>query len=204
MILTVERAFGRLREVFYENSSLRGTNPENDKFYAEKKFIKCWQDYGQYNENRIILKKGDETDSIIYNGVEFHPVIKDIHFFLKSRNDSDSHVITIEGRFKDGRIFEQDFRFKSSETLPYIVYAIIIISYSTDIDEALTTWKILNSYYPSKNVLPGEFLDVILRTRSLGNKIISDYPFMESFIQDGLKNQIDDLKHRIEDLDILK
>jgi len=203
MILAVEKSLGRLREIFYENATLRGTNHEKDKFYAEKKFIKCWQDYGQYNENRIILKNNRDSDKIILNGVEFHPNIKDIHFFLKSRNDADTHTITIEGRFKDGRIFEQSFRFKSSETLPYVVYAIIIISYSNSIEDALAVWKLLNSYYPSNNLMPGEFLDLILKTRILGKKIISDYPFMESFIQDGLKIQVDDLKHRIEELDIL-
>lgn len=206
MILTVEKSLGRLREISYDNPALCSTKIEELVFSAERKFLKCWQNYGQYNENRIILKSKETNDKIIVNGVEFHPVIKDINYFQLSRDDADSHTITIEGRYRDGRLFEETLKYKTRETLPHIIYAIIIISYASDISEALTFWKLLTHYYPnpSNNLKVGETLDLLIKLRDLGEKIISEYPFMESFIQNGLNQQKKDFQQRISDIDILK
>ncbi len=206
MILTVEKTLGRLREIFYENPTLCGSNNIENNFYAEKKFLKCWQHYGQYNENRIIIKNTQTNDKIILNGIEFNPVVKDIHFFLISRDNNDKHTITIEGRDKDGRIFEKSLEYKASETLPYIIYAFIIMSYTKDMNEAMIFWKLLTNYYPNptKDMNIGENLDLISKLRDFGKKIILEYPFMEAFIQDGLNKQIQEFKCRISDLDLLK
>ena len=206
MILTVEKSLGRLREISYNNPALCFTKIEDLIFSAEKKCLKCWQDYGQYNENRIILKNKETDDKIIVNGVEFHPVIKDIHYFQLSRDDINSHTITIEGWYRDGRLFEETLKYKTSETLPHIIYAIILISYASDINEALTFWKLLTDYYPnpSNNLRVGETLDLLMKLQNFGKKIILEYPFMESFIQDGLNQQKKDFQQRISAIDILK
>lgn len=206
MVIVVEKSLGRLREIYYENPALCSMKIEDLDFSAEKKYLKCWQDYGQYNENRILLKNKSTDDKIIVNGVEFHPIIKDIHYFQLSRDDADSHTITIEGRYRDGRLFEETLRYKTREILPHIIYAIIIISYSTDINEAITFWKLLTDYYPNptNNLKVGETLDLLMKLQDFGKKIVKEYPFMESFIQDGLNQQKNEFQQRISDIDILR
>lgn len=78
-IIGIETTFGALREIKVGGSILKcGDNVRFEKFHGEKETLSCWQDYGQYNEDRIhLLQNGDETP-IKIGQWEFWPVVKDI------------------------------------------------------------------------------------------------------------------------------
>lgn len=60
-IIGIETTFGALREIAIGGSILKcGDNSRYEKFHSEKEILSCWQDYGQYNEDRIHLLQNGE------------------------------------------------------------------------------------------------------------------------------------------------
>ena len=51
--LIIEKTLGKLREIYITNDLVKGREDAISRFSAEKETLSIWQDYGQYNEDRL-------------------------------------------------------------------------------------------------------------------------------------------------------
>ncbi len=204
-IIGIETTFGALREIKVGGSILKcGDNVRFEKFHGEKETLSCWQDYGQYNEDRIhLLQNGDETP-IKIGQWEFWPVVKDIHYWQVSTEANNHHRVTLSGRDGNGKLFEETFVIYGEELLPGLVYAMILFSVTNDITLGVEYWKALSGKFSLKYASDGEHLDKVIALKKLSENIVKEHPYMELFLQKGMKEVVERLKESISKLEILK
>lgn len=205
MDLIIEKSFGKLREVINPAPSyISKIAKEKDYLCANKKVIRVWADYGQYNENRITLLHNGNDESIIIDKFTFSNQIKDTHYFQLTNANADSHNFIVEGRDDNGRLFEADFHISDKEILPYIVYSIILIVELKDAKLAEKYWKVLcNDYWFTQNLLLEEKISFIIKIKKLSKNIVTKYPFIEYFFQTRLSELIEICKAELSEYDIL-
>ena len=204
-IIGIETTFGALREIKVGGSILKyGDNVRFEKFHGEKETLSCWQDYGQYNEDRIhLLQNGDETP-IKIGQWEFWPVVKDIHYWQVSTEANNHHRVTLSGRDGNGKLFEETFVIYGEELLPGLVYAMILFSATNDIALGVEYWKALSGRFSLKYASVGEHLDKVMALRKLSENIVKEHPYTELFFQNGMKKIVERFKGSISTLEILK
>lgn len=116
-VIALEKILGSLRQVsFYKNSHKCSDFIDTSRFSATKYILSCWSHYGQYNENRLVLMHEGNTDDIELNGYTISSTVKDIHFFLTSR-DVNEHDFTFSIQASDGEVYEQTFHIENNELL---------------------------------------------------------------------------------------
>ena len=103
--LIIEKTLGKLREIYITNDLVKGREDAISRFSAEKETLRIWQDYGQYNEDRLTITHDGKTDNIVMDGFVISPVVKDTHFFTLSTGIH-SHEFEIMGETPEGQIFE--------------------------------------------------------------------------------------------------
>lgn len=202
-VIALEKILGSLRQVsFYKNSHKCSDFIDTSRFSATKYILSSWFYYGQYNENRLVLMHEGSTDDIELNGYTISSTVKDIHFFLTSR-DVDKHDFTFSIQAPDGEVYEQTFHIDNYELLPYIVYAIILLTYVKDKNKTSVFWNML-----IQGTLPylslGQKLDYVNELNVIAKSIIEKYPFTKQFFQKGLKEIVSKLKSELSSFEILK
>ena len=90
--LIIEKTLGKLREIYITNDLVKGREDAISRFSAEKETLSIWQDYGQYNEDRLTITHDGKTDNIVMDGFVISPVVKDTHFFSKRLHDDVLHI----------------------------------------------------------------------------------------------------------------
>ena len=134
------------------------------------------------------------------DGFVISPVVKDTHFFTLS-TDIHSHEFEIMGETPEGQIFELRLTISGPEILPYIVYAIILLSYIKDVEKTEVFWEMIRTGSLSGTI--GEKIDLIVEFKGLCGKIINEYPFMKLFLQKGFNEVIESIKSEIDKLTFL-
>lgn len=203
--LYIEKSFASLNEL-----KILGNQPsiyipnEQNSLCGEINTIRAWEHYGQYNDDRIILSLNGKTENIKFEKFEFSNIVRDELFFYSSRRGGERHKFVLEGRDEDGRIFEGTFVTRTDDILPYIVYAMILITEIKDINKTQYYWKCLTDFKNEEQrlTLP-EQLDLLYKTRELSLKIIRSYPFMEKFLQEGNSKIIEVIQKNLNSFDIL-
>ena len=204
-IIGIETTFGALREIAIGGSILKcGDNSRYEKFHAEKEILSCWQDYGQYNEDRIHLLQNGEEKPIKIGQWEIWPVVKDIHYWQLSTDAHNHHRVTLSGRDSNGKLFEETFVIYGEEFLPGLVYAMILFSAADDVALGVEYWKALSGRFSLNYSSVGEHLDKIMALKKLSEDIVKKHPYMELFLQNGMKKVVERLKESISKLEILK
>lgn len=61
--LIIEKTLGKLREVCMTNDLLKVREDAILRFSAEKETLRIWQNYGQYNEDRLTITHDGKTDN---------------------------------------------------------------------------------------------------------------------------------------------
>lgn len=202
-VLAVEKILGSLRQVsFYKDRHKCSDFIDTSRFSATKHTISCWSNYGQYNENRLVLMYEGKTDDIELNGFLFSSTVKDILFFLVSREEY-RHDFTFSIQSPEGEVYEQTFRIYNNELLPHIVYAIILIAHIKDRNKTAIFWDMLIGEKLS-NISLGQKLDYVKELNTIAMSIIEKYPFTKQFFQSGLKKFVSILKSEITSFEILK
>lgn len=203
--LYIEKAFGKLREVciFPPNSIPKFQDGQNS-LVGNLDNIRVWSDYGQYNEDRIILIPNGKNENIFLKGFEISNTIKDTHYFQISRDNADTHSFIIEGRDNTGRLFEKEFSINGRDVLPAIVYAILLMTQLQDIDLTNQYWKALNNnYWYKSNLSLEEKMKLLIQIKRFAKNLIKEYPFMELFFQNGITNMIEVCKSDLNEYNIL-
>lgn len=204
-IIGIETTFGALREITVGGSILKcGDNARFEKFHGEKETLSCWQDYGQYNEDRIHLLQNGEELPIKIGRWEFWPVVKDIHYWQLSTEAHNHHRVTLSGRDGNGKLFEETFVIYGEKLLPGLVYAMILFSATDDIDLGVEYWKALSGRFSLSYSSVGQHLDKVMALKKLIEGILEGHPYMELFFQNGMKKIVERLKDSISKLEILK
>lgn len=198
--LIIEKTLGKLREIYITNDLVKGREDVISRFSAEKETLSIWQDYGQYNEDRLTITHDGNTDNIVMDGFVISPVVKDTHFFTLSTGIH-SHEFEIMGETPGGQIFELRLTISGPEILPYIVYAIILLSYIKDVEKTEVFWEMIRTGSLSGTI--GEKIDLIVEFKGLCGKIINEYPFMKLFLQKGFNEVIESIKSEIDKLTFL-
>lgn len=202
-VIALEKILGSLRQVsFYKNSHKCSDFIDTSRFSATKYILSCWSHYGQYNENRLVLMHEGNTDDIELNGYTISSTVKDIHFFLTSR-DVNEHDFTFSIQASDGEVYEQTFHIENNELLPHIVYAIILLTSVKDKNKTSIFWTMLiQGTIPYVSL--GQKLDYVNELKMIAKSIIEEYPFTKQFFQDGLKEIVSKLKSELSSLEKLK
>lgn len=198
--LTIEQSLGCLKEINLGNvpALAPGQTDRTKKFAVTRECIRCWQDYGQYNEDRLEILVDGARDNIGINGYTFFPVVKDIFYWQKS-SSVPSHKFTLSYRTPKGELSDSTFIIHSAEVLPYIIYAMVLISKE---GEASTTfWELMNN---TNKFTLGELIDWINRLEGKAKRMMEDYPFMEKFFQNLIKQIADEANERLSKVHILK
>ena len=198
--LSIEKTLGKLREIYITKDLVKGREDSISRFSAEKETLSIWQDYGQYNEDRLTIIHDGKTDNIVMDGFVISPVVKDTHFFTLSTGIH-SHEFEIMGETPEGQIFELRLTISGPEILPYIVYAIILLSYIKDVEKTEVFWEMIRTGSLSGTI--GEKIDLIVEFKGLCGKIINEYPFMKLFLQKGFNEVIESIKSEIDKLTFL-
>ena len=198
--LIIEKTLGKLREIYITNDLVKGREDAISRFSAEKETLRIWQDYGQYNEDRLTIIHDGKTDNIVMDGFVISPVVKDTHFFTLS-SGINSHKFEIIGETPEGQAFELRLGISEPEILPYIVYAIILLSYIKDVEKTEVFLKMIRTGYLSGTI--GEKIDLIIEFKGLCGKVINEYPFMKLFLQKGFNEVIESIKSEIGKLSFL-
>lgn len=202
-ILAVEKILGGLRQVNFNQNQIKCDEfIDTSRFSAKKYTISFWSDYGQYNEDRLILTHEGKTDDIELNGYTISSIVKDIHLFYLSREQV-KHDFTLSIQSPEEEVYEQTFRIYNNELLRHIVYAIIFITNIKDKNKTNMFWNMLvENDFP--NISLGQKLDYVIQLNTVANSIIKQYPFTKSFFQNGLKKIISNFKSELSSLEILK
>ena len=198
--LIIEKTLGKLREIYITNDLVKGREDAISRFSAEKETLSIWQDYGQYNEDRLTITHDGKTDNIVMDGFVISPVVKDTHFFTLS-SGIDKHEFEIMGETPEGQVFELRLTISEPEILPYIVYAIILLSYIKDVKKTKVFWEMIRTGSISGTI--GEKIDLIVEFKGLCGKMINEYPFMKLFLQKGFNQVIESIKNEINELSFL-
>lgn len=205
-ILAIEKTLGGLRQVDLGNEkTFRLVAIDNYRLTASVKTLRVWSDYGSLNENRLTLSLDGKQDDIVINGTTIDHVVKDVYKFYNPSNRRDcSHSFTLNWKIPEGCLAENTFDLACDDIdndslLPHIVYAMLIISEVKDAQLCLTYWDILTrGCFPIVSI--GKNLDNVNNLKQLGDKLIKEYPFIQKFFQDGLRNAVNFLKKEIDKL----
>ena len=204
--IIIEKRFGKLGEIKIGILNNLSQLINNKKYLlGEKEQIRIWSDYGQYSENRITLINDGNNENLALENFVFSNIVKDIFYWQLSNNKIHHHEFTIEGRDNTGRLFEATFAIGEEEIIPYIVYAMILISESPNVETAELYWKSLTGYsldYLFANI--GEAISTLIKIKELSQHILKKYPFMEFFFQKGLKEMIEKCKKELSKYDLLR
>lgn len=204
IIMGIETTFGALREIAIGGGILKcGDNVHSEKFHAEKETLSCWQDYGQYNEDRIHILQNGEESPIKIGQWEFWPVVKDIHYWQLSTEVHNHHRVTVNGRDGNGKLFEETFVIYGEGLLPGLVYAMILFSATNDITLGVEYWKALSGKFSLNYSSVGEHLDKVMALKKISVNIVKEHPYMELFLQNGMNKVVERLKESISKLKIL-
>ena len=204
-IIGIETTFGALRQIKVGGSIYNSSDKDRFiKFKGEIEPISHWQYYGQYNENLIHLFQQNEEIPIKIGEWEFCPIVKDVHYWQRTTESNNHHNITLNGRDGNGRIFEKTLVIRGEELLPGIVYAMVLLSYVNDVALGLEYWEALSGRCPWNQLTYGEHLDKVVSLNRLCKTILEEHPYMELFLQNGMRNVVEQLKESILQLEILK
>lgn len=204
LIYAVEKTMGGLRQITLRRGNTSFALKTDYSFSAEAETISCWQDYGQYNEDRLHLLWEGEEKPIIIDEVEFWPIVKDIFYFQLSTSAHNFHRVTLNGKMSDGKIFEEEYTIKGDDILPEIIYLMILISKTGDPILTKDMWNAMTRDLSLSYQTVGEHLDKVAQVKKLSEDILPEYPFMASFFQMGLPTIVERLKKSLEPLAILK
>ena len=160
-----------------------------------------WNDFSWDDSLEIILFTNGNTKDINVNDCLFSYIIKGHEG--RTNSYGYSHGLTIKGCWPNNEEFSFQFSISSNmDNLTAIIYAIIILSETKDLNVSSNLWRIISQAYYSKNV--GERLQLILESKDSLSRISEKYPFMNRIIKDGLNYQIERVKEEINNLDFLK
>lgn len=198
--LTIEQSLGCLKEINLGNVPALAPSwaDRTNKFSVTRECIRCWQDYGQYSEDRLNILINGASNNIVINGYTFFPVVKDIFYWQLSSSVA-RHTFTLNYRTPTGELSESTFTIRSAEVLPFIIYAMVLISKMGE--DALTVWQLMNNTTP---FTLGELIDRIKSLQDSAKSIIGEYPFMERFFQDIIKCIADEAKKRLSEVYLLR
>lgn len=202
-VIALEKTLGNLRQISFNRNSYKCSDfIDTSRFSATEYTLSCWSYYGQYNENRLVLTHEGSTDNIELKGYTISSTVKDVHFFLTSREEN-KHDFTFSIQAPNGEVYEQTFHIENNELLPHIVYAIILLTYVKDKDKISIFWTML-----IQGTIPyislGQKLDYVNELKTIAKSIIEEYPFTKQFFQNGLKEIVSKLKSELSSLEILK
>ena len=130
-------------------------------------------------------------------------MVKDIYYWKKSSNVNRHHV-TLNGRDGNGKLFEETFVISGKEVLPGLVYAMILFSAVNDITLCVEYWNALSGWSSLKYAKVGVHLDKVVALKEISENIVKEHPYMELFLQKGMKKVVECLKNSISTLEILK
>lgn len=201
-IVTLEKSFGSLREIdLGSNEAWRIAKLEDYKLTASIKTLRCWSDYGQFNENRISISIEGKDDDIKINDSVFSANVKDVLKFYLSRDDV-HHDFAISGQTLDGKIFEQTFYSNEDGVLPFIIYAMLLVAYAKEAKLAYTYWDMLMAgKFPPTTV--GRKIDLANEVKEMLKVLTKEYPFMKKFAQEGMERVAASLKSDLDSLKLL-
>ena len=114
------------------------------------------------------------------------------------------HRVTLSGRDGNGKLFEETFVIYGEELLPGLVYAMILFSATNNITLGVEYWKALSGKFSLKYASDGEHLDKVIALKKLSENIVKEHPYMELFLQKGMKEVVERFKESISKLEILK
>lgn len=179
-IYALEKNLGMLRQIdLGDEEEFRFVDVSIYRLIASVRTIRCWSDYGQFNERRLSLCLDGKQDNIKLNGITIFYVVKDILKFYLSRNGC-HHNFTINWQIDNGDIYEQSFSLyceADDNLLPHIVYAILLISEVKNEEMVQIYWDMLtNGSFPINNTI-GKNLDDANNLRKIIDKIVQEYPF---------------------------
>jgi len=80
----------------------------------------------------------------------------------------------------------------------------ILFSVTNDITLGVEYWKALAGKFSLKYASDGEHLDKVIALKKLSENIVKEHPYMELFLQKGMKEVVERLKESISKLEILK
>ena len=123
----------------------------------------------------------------------------------ESRTNSSGyrHELTLRGCWEDGNEFEFEFSLVNDmDELVAIVYAMIIVAESKNLEKASEMWQIIRPEYFTRNA--AQRLQRVIAGEEFFKNIREKYPFMTQVFKDGLNYQIEEAKKEINNLDFLK
>ena len=88
------------------------------------------------------------------------------------------------------------------DELVAIVYAMIIVAESKNLEKASEMWQIIKPEYFTRNA--AQRLQRVIAGEEFFKNIREKYPFMTQVFKDGLNYQIEEAKKEINNLDFLK
>lgn len=160
-----------------------------------------WNDFSFDFYQNIELYLDEKKQDIEINNCTFS--------FLVTGNESRTnssgyrHELTLRGCWEDGNEFEFEFSLVNDmDELVAIVYAMIIVAESKNLEKASEMWQIIKPEYFTRNA--AQRLQRVIAGEEFFKNIREKYPFMTQVFKDGLNYQIEEAKKEINNLDFLK
>lgn len=162
----------------------------------------CTRYYDAYSfavNKEILLYTDGITQDINLNDCVFSYVVKGYKNI--KRNDR-IHTLILEGCWPNGVDFSFPFSLHiDMDELPAIIYAMVILSETKDVDRATNLWGIIRQEYYMGTA---RRLQLIMDGEAFFKGIIEKYPFMTQVVKDGLDFHIGKVKEDIQTLEFLK
>ena len=183
--------------------------PETEEGLKKAKFAgkisnRCtryWNDFSFDFYQNIELYLDEKKQDIEINNCTFSFLVKG----NESRTNSSGyrHELTLRGCWEDGNEFEFEFSLVyDMDELVAIVYAMIIVAESKNLEKASEMWQIIKPEYFTRNA--AQRLQRVIAGEEFFKNIREKYPFMTQVFKDGLNYQIEEAKKEINNLDFLK
>lgn len=175
----------------------------NGKPFGASMIEECIRYYDTYSldtKREIILYTNGVKRDIQLNDSLFSYIVKGSESYTKTYGDI--HRLEIQGCFPKDNEFSFSFRIQGDmKELPSIIYAMIILSETKNIDKAAYYWGIINrDYYMQTSTR----LQLIMDGEIFFKKILENYPFMTQTVKDGLSFHIEKAKEEVQALKFLK
>ncbi len=178
-VFILEETIGKLRQLerYEEDVDFSAI-----RISAIPTYIRNWDHYGSHTIYRLdIFQNGEKKPIEINNWLFDSSIIYEDHY-TKNTNSS-RMTITINGQTSEGKIFELKLGITGSEILAYVIYAMVMLSSMESYDTTAEYWEIMCGY----KAMPLEKRIAIAKDINFKSKtIISKYPFMKKFFQEGL------------------
>lgn len=160
-----------------------------------------YDDYSFDTSKEIELWTDGTRKDISLNDCLFSYLVKGSERLTKSSGYS--FYLTIEGCWSNNEEFSFFFSLsRYMDVLISIIFAIIIISETKDLDKSRSIMKIICTECYCSN--PADRLKMIIEGEECSKKILEKYPFMVSLYKSGLRYQIEKAKEEISNLKFLK